>query len=96
MDKNMDDMDLESNDSASPLCERFPEYDGCGRIYWNDLLWVSKDNLKGIADSNGNLLTPIKWRVLSVRDNHLLLEAEDQTYMMDSLGNLTVTDERID
>ncbi|MBQ6956759.1 MAG: hypothetical protein IJP80_09120 [Bacteroidales bacterium] len=43
-----------------------------------------------------NLLTPAKWGTLSVINNHLLLEAEDQTYMMDSLGNLTVTDERID
>ena len=88
---------LDNNDSRCSLCERFPEYDDCGDVFHNGFTWVSKGELFGIADSNGNLLTPVKWDMVLVIDNHdMLVESGGKTYIIDALGNLTETREKID
>lgn len=94
--KNMDDIEPQGEAHQTPQCDRLPEHDCCGKVHFNGFISFSKGNLLGIADSNGNLLTPAKWKTLTTKDDHLFLEAEGQTYAMDSLGNLTVTDEKID
>lgn len=94
--KNIDDIEPQGEAHQTPQCDRLPEHDACGKAHFNGFISFRKGNLLGIADSNGNLLTPAKWKALTTKGDHLFLEAEDQIYAMDSLGNLTVTDEKID
>ena len=88
---------LAISDSRKSLCERFPEYDDCGPVFYNGFTWVRKGELLGIADSNGKLLTPVKWDMVDLEDhNYFLVESDGKTYIIDTFGNLTETDEKID
>lgn len=77
----------------------FAGYDDHGiTFYHGGYTWVSKGKKFGIIDSCGNILTPAKWDMVLVDepDCNMLVELNGKTYIIDTLGNLMETDEKID
>ena len=77
----------------------FTGYDDHGiTFYHGGYTWIRKGEKLGIIDSCGNILTPAIWDMVLVDepDHNMLVELNGRTYIIDTNGNLTETDEKID
>ena len=77
----------------------FTGYDDHGITFCHGgYTWIRKGEKFGIIDSCGNILTPAIWDMVLVEepDHNMLVELKGKTYIIDTNGNLTETDEKID
>ena len=74
-----------------------PEYDDVG-LFREGFAWVRIGEKIGFIDKLGNLLTPVKWDMAEdfTKRGYALVELDGITYRLDTCGNVTETNERID
>ena len=78
-----------------------PEYDDVG-LFHEGFAWVRVGEKIGFVDKQGNLLTPAKWDMATdffekgFESCYALVELDGKTYRIDTCGNTTETNEKID
>ena len=88
-----------NEDTCQVVNDIFSGYDDHGITFYHDgYTWIRKGEKFGIIDSCGNILTPAIWDMVLVEepDHNMLVELKGKTYIIDTNGNLTETDEKID
>ena len=88
-----------NEDTCQVVNDIFSGYDDHGITFCHGgYTWIRKGEKFGIIDSCGNILTPAIWDMVLVEepDHNMLVELMGKTYIIDTNGNLTETDEKID
>ena len=88
-----------NEDTCQVVNDIFSGYDDHGiTFYHGGYTWIRKGEKFGIIDSCGNIITPAIWDMVLVEepDHNMLVELNGRTFIINTNGDFTETDEKID